>query len=199
MDGEELLTIGRFARLSGVSPHALRHYDEVGILRPHEVDPSSGYRRYRRAQIQAARMIQALRSVGLPIEEVRQILGASTDDEVKSALTGHRKRLLREHSRLEACVGDVDRYLKEGIAMPVVQSGCRPVQIKLAVEDRESSVAFYENAFGLDYEVARRTEHYDASAFVFGEYGRDDFFLLWLIDDRDRFDHTGTATCSERV
>ena len=80
--------------------------------------------------------------------------------------------------------------------MSVVQSGCRPDQIKLAVADRESSVAFYEKAFGLDYEVARRTDHYDASAFVFGKYGRDDFFLLWLIDDPDRFDRPGTSNFS---
>ena len=80
--------------------------------------------------------------------------------------------------------------------MPAGQSRCRPVQIKLSVENGESSVAFYKQAFGLDYEVARRTEHYDASAFVFGEYGRDDFFLLWLIDDPDRFDRPGTSNFS---
>jgi DNA-binding transcriptional MerR regulator len=47
----ELMTIGRFARISGLSVHALRHYDEVGILTPAEVDADSGYRRYRRAQV----------------------------------------------------------------------------------------------------------------------------------------------------
>ena len=77
--------------------------------------------------------------------------------------------------------------------MSVVQSGCRPVQIKLAVDDRESSGAFYQEAFGLNYEVARRTPDYDASAFVFGEYGRDTFFLLWLLDDRRRIDRPGTS------
>lgn len=80
--------------------------------------------------------------------------------------------------------------------MPVVQSGCRPVQIKIAVDDRESSVAFYEKAFGLDFKVARRTEHYDASAFVFGDYGADSFFLLWLLDDPARSDRPGTSNFS---
>jgi DNA-binding transcriptional MerR regulator len=32
MKPDELMTIGRFARLSGVSVHALRHYDDVGRL-----------------------------------------------------------------------------------------------------------------------------------------------------------------------
>ena len=80
--------------------------------------------------------------------------------------------------------------------MPVVQSGCRPVQIKVAVDDAASSVAFYEEAFGLNYEVARRTQHHEGSAFVFGEYGQADFFLLWLLDDPNRFDRPGTSNFS---
>ena len=196
MDGEELMTIGRFARLSVVSPHALRHYDEVGLIRPHDVDASSGYRRYRRAQIRSARLIQSLRILGLPIEEVRQVLHASSRVEVEAVLTRHRRRLERDRSRLDGSITDLDRYLEKGLTMPVVQSGCRPVQIKIAVEDRESSVAFYEKAFGLDYKVARRTEHHDSSAFVFGDYGADTFFLLWLLDDPDRFDRPGRSNFS---
>ena len=37
-EDEELLTIGRFARLSGLSAHTLRHYDDVGLLAPAVVD-----------------------------------------------------------------------------------------------------------------------------------------------------------------
>lgn len=80
--------------------------------------------------------------------------------------------------------------------MSVVQVRCRPVQIKIAVDDLASSVAFYKEAFGLRYEVARRTEKYDSSAFVFGEYGHEDFFLLWLLDDPDRSDRPGTSNFS---
>jgi DNA-binding transcriptional MerR regulator len=196
MDRDELMTIGQFARLSGVSPHALRHYDDVSLLLPFEVDAHSGYRRYRRAQIQTARLIQALRNLGLPIEEVREIVGAPTDEEVTRALSHHRTRLERERRRIDTQIRHVDRYLEEGISMPVVQSGCRPVQIKLAVDDVESSVAFYQQAFGLNYEVARRTQHHEGSAFVFSEYGQADFFLLWLLDDAERFDRPGTSNFS---
>ena len=41
---DQLLTIGRFARLSGLSIGALRHYDELDLLRPARVDPETGYR-----------------------------------------------------------------------------------------------------------------------------------------------------------
>lgn len=52
---------------SGLSVHALRHYDDVGLLLPAHVDPEPNYRRYRREQIQTARMIQALRWIDLPV------------------------------------------------------------------------------------------------------------------------------------
>jgi DNA-binding transcriptional MerR regulator len=41
---QQLLPIGRFARLCRLSIKQLRHYDELGLLRPARIDPSSGYR-----------------------------------------------------------------------------------------------------------------------------------------------------------
>ena len=57
---ESLLTIGAFAQAVGLSPSALRFYDECGLLVPAEVDPVTGYRYYtpelaRRAGDAAAR------------------------------------------------------------------------------------------------------------------------------------------------
>jgi DNA-binding transcriptional MerR regulator len=42
VDNEELMTIGRFARISGLSIHTLRHHDEVGLLPA--ADPPGGIR-----------------------------------------------------------------------------------------------------------------------------------------------------------
>ncbi|MDX6324263.1 MAG: MerR family regulatory protein [Nocardioidaceae bacterium] len=41
----ELMTIGRFSRLSGLSIHALRQYDEVGLLPQQRWISEPGYRR----------------------------------------------------------------------------------------------------------------------------------------------------------
>lgn len=101
-----------------------------------------------------------------------------------------------EPNRLDHPVRDVGCYVKRGTPMPKAQSGCRPVQIKIAVDDLAPSVRFYKEVFGLDYQVARRTQRHDSSAFVFGEYGRDSFFLLWLLDDPTRRDRPGTSNFS---
>jgi len=51
LETAQLMTIGRFARLTGLTVKALRHYDELGLLRPTAVDPDTGYRSDSSAQI----------------------------------------------------------------------------------------------------------------------------------------------------
>ena len=52
MSEDALLNIGEFSLFSRLSVTALRHYDEVGILRPASVDPVTGHRRCSRANAQ---------------------------------------------------------------------------------------------------------------------------------------------------
>ena len=55
------MTIGDFARRSGLSLKALRLYDARGLLEPVRVDPASGYRYYELGQLEQARTISWLR------------------------------------------------------------------------------------------------------------------------------------------
>ena len=61
LETRDLMPIGRFARQTGLSVKALRHYDEVGLLRPAAVDPGTGYRSYSAAQVEPAETIRLLR------------------------------------------------------------------------------------------------------------------------------------------
>jgi DNA-binding transcriptional MerR regulator len=70
----DLVSIGEFARRSGLSPRALRIYDEVGLLPPARVDPHSGYRWYTVDQLDQARLIVSLRQLGLPLARIATIL-----------------------------------------------------------------------------------------------------------------------------
>jgi DNA-binding transcriptional MerR regulator len=79
------LTIGEFARRSGLSIKALRLYDLSGLLPPAQVDPASGYRRYAGAQLDRARRISLLRRLDMPLAIVAEVL-AGTDEEAVSRL-----------------------------------------------------------------------------------------------------------------
>ncbi|MFG5723945.1 MerR family transcriptional regulator [Streptomyces murinus] len=69
----ELLTIGAFARVSRLSPKALRLYDELALLRPARVDPDTGYRYYAVGQLGRARLVAWLRRLGMPLVEIRAV------------------------------------------------------------------------------------------------------------------------------
>jgi serine/threonine protein phosphatase PrpC len=69
----ELMTSGAFARASGLSRKALRLYDELGLLRPAEVDPVSQYRLYHPAQLEQAQLVAWLRRLGMPLEAIRAV------------------------------------------------------------------------------------------------------------------------------
>jgi len=69
------MSIGEFARLSRLSPKALRLYDELGLLPPAQVDPDSGYRWYAAGQLYNARLVASLRQIGVPLAEIKVILG----------------------------------------------------------------------------------------------------------------------------
>jgi DNA-binding transcriptional MerR regulator len=69
-----LLSIGEFARLSRLSAKALRRYDELGLLRPERVDPDTGYRWYAAGQLEQARLVAALRQIGVPLARIEPML-----------------------------------------------------------------------------------------------------------------------------
>lgn len=91
-----LMSIGRFARATGLSIGALRHYDEVGLLSPAAVDPATGYRYYRADQMDTARLIATLRDLDIGLPAVAAMLAGGTAE---------RERALAAHlARTEAAV-----------------------------------------------------------------------------------------------
>ena len=99
--GPDRLVIGRFARLTGLSVGALRHYDELDLLRPRWVDPETGYRSYGRDQLETARTIVRLRDLELPLEEIRAYLGTDDPAERRRILLEHRRRIEARTFRLQ--------------------------------------------------------------------------------------------------
>lgn len=76
-----MLTIGAFARASRLSVKALRLYEQHQLLTPHHVAAATGYRYYRAAQLEQARLIAALREIAMPLTTVADVLTAEDDAE----------------------------------------------------------------------------------------------------------------------
>lgn len=73
---DRLLSSGTFARRSRLSIKALRLYDRSGLLVPADVNPATGYRRYRESQLLLARQIVMMRRAGIPLARVAEIIAA---------------------------------------------------------------------------------------------------------------------------
>jgi len=67
------LTSGAFAAASRLSPKALRIYAESGLLVPARTDPGTGYRFYAPGQLDRARLIAALRRIGMSLARIREV------------------------------------------------------------------------------------------------------------------------------
>lgn len=83
-----MIKIGDFARLGQISIVTLRHYDEVGLLKPVKVDGFTGYRYYSVAQLPRLNRILALKDLGFSLEQIEQVLnGGLTLDQLRGMLT----------------------------------------------------------------------------------------------------------------
>lgn len=89
-----MLKIGDFSKMSRISIRMLRHYDEIGLLKPEEVDDFTGYRYYDESQLIQAGRIQALKNMGFGLTSIREIMKVYSDaEELGHFLTIQRKEL----------------------------------------------------------------------------------------------------------
>ena len=107
---DELLSIGRFARLSGLSIGALRHYHDQGIVAPARIDPTTGYRSYAPEQLDDARLVARLRELNLGLPEIGAILGADPPERTRR-LAVHRSRLLAALARTQRQIHWLNRAI----------------------------------------------------------------------------------------
>jgi DNA-binding transcriptional MerR regulator len=89
-----VFSIGDFARHGRVSIRMLRHYDAIGLLRPAQVDPASGYRSYEGNQLAELNRIVALKDLGFTLQQVQDMLNDRVDiDELRGMLKLRRAQL----------------------------------------------------------------------------------------------------------
>jgi uncharacterized protein len=128
---ERLLRIGPFSRQARLSPHQLRHYHELGLLLPASVDTESGYRYYAESQTATAEVIAILRSVDMPLAEIRELLRDPSADRVRATLDRHRTRLERRLEEAGHMLGRLRELIQEGIPMGDVSDAGDLVEVVL--------------------------------------------------------------------
>ena len=133
--------IGQFAQVAKVSIRTLRHYDEVGLLRPASVDEVTGYRSYSASQLPLLNRILVLKDLGFTLAEITRMIeaGVSSEEmlgmlrlrqaEAERDAVAEQRRLSRVAARIEILTGvpemsDIDAAIVVKPLDPVQVATC---------------------------------------------------------------------------
>jgi len=93
-----MLKIGDFSKLSRVSIRMLRHYDDIGLLKPAEIDKFTGYRYYHEEQLLTIGRITALKDMGFSLSDIIKMLDCYDDKEKIDFFLSERQKELSKLS-----------------------------------------------------------------------------------------------------
>ena len=107
--------IGTAARLSGISPKMLRHYESLGLLGAvHRTE--SNYRQYSLADVHTLRFIRRSRDMGFGLDAIAELVGLwhnrrRSSASVKRIAQKHRDELSQRIEALQAMQRSLDGLL----------------------------------------------------------------------------------------
>lgn len=109
-----MFKIGEFSKLSQVPVKTLRYYDEIGLLRPAEVDRFTDYRYYSADQLPRLNRILALKDLGLSLAQVARLLdGDLPPAQIRGMLRLKQAELQQQVQEEQARLARVEWRLKQ--------------------------------------------------------------------------------------
>jgi DNA-binding transcriptional MerR regulator len=151
---DELVTIGTFSMVTGLSIPTLRHYDDIGLLRPAEVDSRTGYRRYSYAQVDTARRIRLLREAELSTDDIARLLDGDATD-VRLVLMRQRAAFRERAERVETLLDQLTQDMEGGPVQMKSAADFRLVAVNIGVDSDaalEVACAFWGEVLGTQLE-----------------------------------------------
>lgn len=111
------LTIGQMAKINHISQQTLRLYDRIGLLKPHSTGDENRYRYYDIRQNARLDMIQYMKSLGMGLREIKELLDRQDVSDIKRVLMQKNAALDRQIDELrlqkravERAMDSYDRY-----------------------------------------------------------------------------------------
>lgn len=205
-DNEEthlhLYSIGETARLMGISVQMLRNYSNAGLLTPDVVDEESGYRYYSFRQFHYIDRIKYLRSLGMSLSDIQEILREGTVETMQKLLEKQREKVEEERKHINEMYEDIlwyqdyfsylQQYDFEGVPYLVKHEKRWILTVDYGADDNVESVetrlAALKNSEGMDRLRYQRQFGFlaDYDALAAGDFAPKKYFVYV----RDRvFDH----------
>jgi DNA-binding transcriptional MerR regulator len=171
------LTVGEFSRMTHLSVKTLRHYHQVGLLEPAEVNPGTGYRYYRADQVPTAQVIRRLRDLEMPVTEVKEVLGTSETAVRNTLIAAHLDRLEDQLAKTYGAVESLRNLLEHPSETPTVEHRTMPAMAAVGIQqvvDREDVLSWWQGALG-ELHATVRAQDLHATGPSGGLYGSELF------------------------
>ncbi|MCB2357229.1 MerR family transcriptional regulator [Clostridium estertheticum] len=99
----KLYSIGEVSRILNIPPKALRHYDEINLIKPSHIDADTRYRYYNYEQFFIIDVIRYLnKMLYVPLENIKKLMGENKEnDKLLTLLESHREQLNQKIAELE--------------------------------------------------------------------------------------------------
>lgn len=104
------MRIGEVAVCTGLGASAIRYYETHGIV-PRPRRTAAGYRDYRGDDVEMLRFVHRLRALGLPLEDVREIVSLRADGQAPCAQV--RAAMAREAASIDKRIEELSRLRGE--------------------------------------------------------------------------------------
>ncbi len=136
-----MLKIGDFSKLAQVTVKALRHYDQIGILKPAWTDRFSSYRYYTIDQMPRLNRILALKDLGFTLDQITQLLDEQLSAEqlcgiVLSKRVEVERRVQEEQLRLNRVEARLKQIEQEG-RLPAIEVVLKKVEPQVVASARD--------------------------------------------------------------
>ena len=105
------MLIQEFARFTGVSVRTLHYYDEIGLLKPAQVDKTTSYRYYDEHSLLRMQEILFYRELDFSLKSIEEILSSPNYDKTQ-ALKEQKKLLILKKERLDNLISAIDGAMK---------------------------------------------------------------------------------------
>ena len=135
-DMKEFYTIGEVSKIFNLPASTLRYYDEISLLCPWKMG-ENGYRYYSKAQFEMISMIAFMRSLGTPIERLKDILNEEDPSGIRNELGRYVCEIddhIRHLEKLKKRAKDFDRDIAGACAGPDIRIERTPEMFMMAKE-----------------------------------------------------------------
>lgn len=169
--------IGEVAQMYHISMGTLRHYEKEGLVQPEYIDPENGYRYYGVCQLEVLNTIRYLRTLDMPLEEIREFIQNRDIPVIEEKLKKQKELIGHKRRELEQIERKIDHRLRQiedakqaaaeiGRAVFEVTPAIRIARIQEPMENRDLG-----SYLGLEFPIQRLSKGQEKSLVFMGKVG----------------------------